>query len=211
MAESSVVFRGTKAGLKVVLDPNADLQKIKDDLKKKIRDSSSFFEGTSVNFVFTGKALTKEESDQIINLLSREIAMGSVMFEDEKQIPLNDAVFDGIEEGMTKFHKGIVRSGQRIHYVGNVVVIGDVNPGSEIVAGGNIVVMGSLRGLVHAGALGNNQAIVCAYVFQPTQLRIAGYIAMPPENDEARPKYPEVACIKDENLVIEAYLPSRAK
>ena len=211
MAESSVIFRGTKAGLKVIMDASADISRIKADLVKKIRDSRSFFEGTSVDLVFTGKSLAQGDVDQIMTLLSKEIEMGSVMFEDEKKIQLSEGVFDGIEEGMTKFFKGTIRSGQRIHYGGNVVVIGDVNPGGEVIAGGNIMVMGALRGLAHAGAIGNSQAMVCAFAFQPTQLRIAGLIAMPPEDEDTKPKYPEIALIKDDNLVIEPYLPLRAK
>jgi len=211
MTESSVILRGTKAGLKVILDASADLSKIKADLAKKIRDSRSFFEGASVNLVFTGKSLAQDEVEQIMSLLSKEIELGSVMFEDDKQVQVSEGVFDGIEEGMTKFFKGTIRSGQRIHYGGNVVVIGDVNPGGEVIAGGNIMVMGMLRGLAHAGAVGNTQAMVCAYVFQPTQLRIATLIAMPPDDESTRPNYPEIALVKGDNLVIEAYLPTRAK
>ncbi len=211
MAESAVIFRGTKAGLKVIMDASVDISRIKADLTKKIRDSRSFFEGTSVNLAFTGKSLSRDEVEQIMTLLSKEIEMGSVMFEDENRVQLSEGVFDGIEEGITKFFKGTVRSGQRIHYGGNVVVIGDVNPGGEVIAGGNIMVMGALRGLAHAGAVGNSQAMVCAFSFQPTQLRIAGLIAMPPEDEDTKPKYPEIAFVKDNNLVIEAYLPSRAK
>jgi len=211
MAESSVIFRGTKAGLKVIMNPSADISRIKTDLAKKIRDSHSFFDGTSVNLVFTGKSLSSGEVEQIMTLLSKEVEMGSVIFEDDKQIQLSEGVFDGIEEGMTKFFKGTVRSGQRIHFAGNVVIVGDVNPGGEVIAGGNIMVMGALRGLAHAGAVGNSQAVVCAFSFQPTQLRIAGLIAMPPEDEDIKPKYPEIAFVKDDNLVIEAYLPSRAK
>jgi len=211
MMENSVIFRGTKAGLKVVMDVSADISKIKNDLLKKIRDSRSFFEGSNVNLVFSGKILSQEEIDTIMSLLSREIEMGSVIFEDGKgEKPIED-VFDDIEEGATKFYKGTIRSGQKIKYGGNVVVIGDLNAGGEIVAGGNIMVMGTLRGLAHAGAMGNIHAMVCAFSFQPTQLRIANLIAMPPEGDITRSKYPEIAYVFDENIVIEAYLPSKAK
>ncbi|MHB9093639.1 MAG: septum site-determining protein MinC [Eubacteriales bacterium] len=101
--------------------------------------------------------------------------------------------------------KRTVRSGQCIQFDGNVVVMGDVNPGSEIIASGNIVVMGALRGVVHAGATGNEEATVSAFKLQPTQLRIANHITRPPDGDYAAPEHPEIARIKDGVVVIEVY------
>jgi septum site-determining protein MinC len=75
-----------------------------------------------------------------------------------------------------------LRSGQLLQHPGHVVVIGDVNPGAEIIAGGDVVVWGRVRGMIHAGALGDNNAIVCALELRPTQLRIGSHIATsPPE------------------------------
>ncbi len=88
------------------------------------------------------------------------------------------------------------RSGQSLRHPGHIVVIGDVNPGAEIVAGGNIVVWGRVRGLVHAGALGNVDAVICALDLAPTQLRIAGYIARSPEKRRRKPT-PEMASVRD--------------
>ena len=73
-----------------------------------------------------------------------------------------------------------LRSGHNINYFGHVVVLGDVNPGAEIVAGGNIVVWGHLRGTVHAGAEGNKNAVICALDMSATQLRIADQISVLP-------------------------------
>lgn len=101
--------------------------------------------------------------------------------------------------------KRTVRSGQCIQFDGNVVVMGDVNPGSEIIASGNIVVMGALRGVVHAGATGNEEATVSAFKLQPTQLRIANHITRAPDGDYPVPEHPEIARIKDGVVVIEIY------
>lgn len=101
--------------------------------------------------------------------------------------------------------KRTVRSGQCIQFDGNVVVMGDVNPGSEIIASGNIVVMGALRGVVHAGATGNEEATVSAFKLQPTQLRIANHITRAPDGDYPIPEHPETARIKDGVVVIEIY------
>lgn len=77
--------------------------------------------------------------------------------------------------------KRTIRSGQKINVSGTVVVLGDVNPGAEIVAGGDIVIFGALRGIAHAGASGNENSVVVALQLQPTQLRISQYIARAPE------------------------------
>jgi len=89
-----------------------------------------------------------------------------------------------------------LRSGQSLRYPGHVVVIGDVNPGAEIVAGGDIVVWGRVRGLVHAGALGDEEAVICALDLAPTQLRIAGCIARSPEGRRRTPT-PEMASVRE--------------
>lgn len=76
----------------------------------------------------------------------------------------------------THYHVGTLRGGQALHHVGNIVVVGDVNPGAELIASGDIVVVGALRGTAHAGAQGDRSARVIALEFAPTQLRIATVI-----------------------------------
>ena len=95
-----------------------------------------------------------------------------------------------------------LRSGQRVHYQGNVVVLGDVNPGAEIVAAGDIVVMGVLRGLAHAGAAGDSARVVAAFRLEATQLRIASHITRAPEGDRP-PDVPEVAQVRDGQVVLD--------
>ena len=102
-----------------------------------------------------------------------------------------------------KWVKGPLRSGSRVIYEGNVVVLGDVNPGAEIVASGSVVVWGRLRGVVHAGAEGNEEAVVCALELLPTQLRIAGEIAVSPKKQGKN--QPEVARLKDGRLTAEPW------
>ncbi len=102
-------------------------------------------------------------------------------------------------EDAAQWVKGPLRSGGRVLYEGNVVVLGDVNPGAEIVAGGSVIVWGRLRGVVHAGAQGDEKATVCALEFNPTQLRIAGEIAVSPK--KRGKSQPETAYLKDGHLV----------
>ncbi len=96
-----------------------------------------------------------------------------------------------------------LRSGHSVRHPGHVVVIGDVNPGAEIIAGGHVVVWGRLRGVVHAGAAGDESAMVCALDLAPTQLRIAGHITVSPSR-RGKPK-PERAFIRDDQLIAEPW------
>ena len=96
-----------------------------------------------------------------------------------------------------------MRSGQVVRHSGHVMVLGDVNPGAEIVAGGNVMVWGHLRGVVHAGAGGDERASVCALDLAPTQLRIAGRIAVSPKRrGNVRP---EMAFLRDGQLVAQPW------
>ncbi len=97
-----------------------------------------------------------------------------------------------------------LRSGRTVRNSGNVVVIGDVNPGAEIVAGGNVIVWGKLRGRVHAGANGDEAAVICALDLMPTQLRIAGYITTSPEDKRRKPR-PEMASVRQGRIVAEVW------
>lgn len=89
-----------------------------------------------------------------------------------------------------------LRNGRTVHSEGHVVVLGDVNAGAVVVAGGDVVVWGRLRGVVHAGANGNEKAVVCALHLAPTQLRIAGHITISPDDRRRNPK-PEMAQVRN--------------
>ena len=119
----------------------------------------------------------------------------------EKPTPLPVPVVAAEVRPEVLYHRGTLRGGQSLANVGHIVVVGDVNPGAEIVAGGDIVVFGALRGVAHAGAQGDRTARVYALVLEPTQLRIATTIAAGAERDGA--PVPEEAFLADgERIVI---------
>lgn len=111
--------------------------------------------------------------------------------------------------------RGTLRSGQVFRHAGTIMLIGDVNPGAEVISGGDIFVWGRLRGIVHAGAMGNERAVVCAIDFEPIQLRIAGYIAMSPKAVSNEPgrwfwrrnavEKPEVARVMGKQIVVDVW------
>jgi septum site-determining protein MinC len=99
--------------------------------------------------------------------------------------------------------KRTLRSGSKVEHPGHVTIIGDVNPGAEVVAGGDVVVWGKLRGMVHAGAEGNLDAVVCALELAPTQLRIGDKLALTPP--QAGKTHPEIARVRGDQVVAEAW------
>ena len=109
----------------------------------------------------------------------------------EEKTTINSSL-DG-EEAV--FLERTLRSGHKVSHPGHIVVLGDVNPGAELIAGGNIIVWGKLLGVAHAGAGGDEEAVVCALDLSPTQLRIADKISVSPPR-KGKPK-PEIACLED--------------
>lgn len=110
----------------------------------------------------------------------------------------------GMAPGNALLLKETLRSGRAVYHEGHIVIIGDVNPGAEVVAHGDIIVWGKLRGLVHAGAMGERTAAVYALDLSPTQLRIADQIAITPKSNKHHPM-PEMAMIRDNQIVAEAW------
>lgn len=107
--------------------------------------------------------------------------------------------------GETLLIKRTLRSGQQVRHDGNVVVLGDVNPGAEVVATGDIVVMGVLRGVAWAGCKGDLNAVVAAFRLQPTQLRIGHLISRPPDGEPLNTNQPEIAHVRGGKVIIDAY------
>lgn len=126
----------------------------------------------------TGKNLSEEESKEIEKIIKDKIDI-QITFGIPKILGLHGikkAFNKEIAVSETKFHRGALRSGQRIEYEGSLVVLGDVNAGAEVIAGENIVVLGILRGLAHAGAKGNKEAIIAAASIEAPQIRISNII-----------------------------------
>jgi septum site-determining protein MinC len=125
-----------------------------------------------------------------------------------------DKTGDGNREGASDIQNAVLvrrtlRSGQSLRHGGHLVIIGDVNPGAEIVAAGDVVVWGRLRGIVHAGAGGDETAVVCALALAPMQLRISRHIARLPDVELNRGYedrgVPEVASVQDGQIVVELW------
>ncbi len=110
------------------------------------------------------------------------------------------------DAGEALYLRRTLRSGARIRHHGNLVLLGDINPGAEVAASGDIIVWGTIRGMVHAGALGDDSAIICALGLTPTQLRIGSHYALPPtEKNNTGPGTPERVRLENGRLVVEPW------
>ena len=98
-----------------------------------------------------------------------------------------------------------LRSGASIRFEGDVLMFGDVNPGAQVVAAGNVIVLGAIKGLVHAGATGDEDCFILGFDLKPTQIRIGRKIAVPPAREGARTAHHEIARVADGQIVIEPY------
>src|SRR5512142_1284314 len=124
---------------------------------------------------------TTEHTAQLLGLATR---VSKPRPEESRQYSVED-----LGEETALFLNRTLRSGTRIEFSGHVVVMGDVNPGAEIVAEGNVIIWGRLRGMVHAGSKGNRSAVICALDLSPTQLRIADEVsAMLKPRENPRPE-----------------------
>ncbi|HEY3474057.1 MAG TPA: septum site-determining protein MinC [Anaerolineales bacterium] len=221
---SLIQIKGLRDGLLVSLD-DAPWEEQRTALLAQVDGQPTFFQGARLALDVASQVLHVNELVDLRDQLSeRGISLWAVISESpttEKTAQLlglatriskprpeegrKFAVEDLGEETALFLHRTL-RSGTRIEFAGHVVVMGDVNPGAEIVAHGNVVVWGRLRGMVHAGVKGNRNAVICALDLSPTQLRIADEVsaAIKPQQ---HPR-PEVVRInKDGKLQAELWSP----
>jgi septum site-determining protein MinC len=205
MAKEYVTLKGTKDGVRVILDTAVPFNVIFDEIIKKFESASSFFSKGKCTISFENRHISDADRLKLEQKISEALTdcEFSVTYDEDKAAAVK--MFTDIKEGYTKFYEGTVRSGRLLQSEGNLVVLGDINPGAEVVAAGNIVVMGSVRGIVHAGCTGNREAFIVALNLSPTQVRIADIITRPPDDDKRKNIVPEKAYIRDETIYIEEY------
>ena len=173
-------------------------------LRKKIPDLKKLYQGEHTPIVITGKVLKNKEIDEIQELIKKYLDV-QIKFDSPRTLGLHGIVKTYNKEiaiSETKFHRGAVRSGQKLEFEGSIVIMGDVNDGAEVIAGDNIVILGALRGLAHAGAKGNVNAIIAASSIDAPQLRIANIIKER-EKEEIQEDKKTYACLDEKgNLVM---------
>lgn len=210
--KNPIAFKGTSNGLFLNIDDDVLFEEIPKCMTSLLEKSKQFYKGGTI-IGLVGKKLSYKEKAIIETLLVDSFDLKVESLETpEKSTPKklqNESLEPEIKEVIVEkivvkevpviveekmpiqpsnrahYVFGTLRSGKSIEFAGDIVVIGDVNPGAVIVAEGNIFVMGRVMGFVHAGSAGDEKAFVVANALKPTQIRIAKYISVPPSEDFA--------------------------
>ncbi|RYD02212.1 hypothetical protein N752_26255 [Desulforamulus aquiferis] len=207
-----VNIKGTRHGLLILFDPTRDFDDIRNNLKNKMEAARGFFKGAEFAFYQEPEVVEQkkllEEICQEYGLIHQPDIKSKINNQAEaaKVTAASQAMAgEKIKEkaatstqGDTLLVKRSLRSGQQINYPGHVVILGDIHAGAEVIAYGNVMVMGACRGVVHAGAGGNKTARVVAHRLSPAQLRISSSIACSPSDKHSVAKYPEIAYLSPE-------------
>ena len=183
---------------------DAEQKKIITELTKKLPDLKKLYKDEKTPIKIVGKVLKNKEIDEIQDLIKEKLNV-EIDFDMPKSLGLSSITRTFKQEvaiSETKFHRGSLRSGQRIETEGSIVIIGDVNSGAEVIASDNIVVVGNLRGLAHAGAKGNKNAIIAAGRLDSVQLRISNIVKEIDRDEEIAHKQAYIF-VQDDKIVIE--------
>lgn len=221
----AVSIKGTRHGLLIHFDPDRDFEDVRQNLYKKMESARGFFNGAK--FAFYQEPVEKEHQQVLEEICHKyglihqpEIRAKITCSLDstdsttpDKNTPVEAEPTPNLNKPLkvdTLLVKRSLRSGQKINYPGHVVILGDIHAGAEVVAYGNVMVMGCCRGVVHAGASGNNLARVIAHRLTPAQLRISTSIACAPQDTQGHADYPEIAYLSaDGQIIVEMYNSSR--
>ncbi len=176
--KSCITINLRKDNIIIKINEDSSQEEIVYMLRKKIPELKKLYQGETTPIVITGKVLKNKEIDEIQELIKRYLDV-NIKFDSPRTLGLHGITRTYNKEiatSETKFHRGSVRSGQKIEFEGSIIVLGDVNDGAEVIAGENIVILGILRGLAHAGAKGNKDAMIAASSVEAPQLRIANVV-----------------------------------
>ncbi|MBD7962486.1 septum site-determining protein MinC [Fictibacillus norfolkensis] len=185
--QHNVTIKGTKDGLVLLLDDKCSFDLLVEELNDKLTaGSSQMLNGPviSVKVKAGNRYLTAEQEEKLLEVLKQK----ENLFLDhiESEVITKAEAEEMRKDAQVVTVSKVVRSGQVLDIQGDLLLIGDVNPGATVMATGNIYILGSLKGIAHCGTKGNEEAIIAASVMKPSQLRIAHHINRAPDS------YPEL-------------------
>lgn len=198
----SVTIKSNKYGINLILDADMSFADLIKAVVEKFKASANFFKNAKLAISFEGRHLSDEEQQQIIAAIEENttIEILCIVESGTEQEAIMKEQVEAFNEAVQKqcenvaavsvpeqFYRGTLRSGQVITSESSVTIIGDVNPGAKIIAQGNIVILGALKGNVHAGCTGDRSCFVFALDMQPIQIQIGDLIAKSP--DKPQPKH----------------------
>ncbi len=201
MTKHNIIIKGTKDGLMFLLNDDCSYDEVIEELKEKLENShQTILTGPVTRVIIkTGaRKFTAFQEETIRNIFSTK---GNLIIHSIEHDVVENKSNDCLDK--IEIITGTIRSGQVQEYQGNVLYIGDINPGGILKAIGDIYVLGTIRGIVHAGMNGNKEAIIAASIMEPTQIRIADVISRPIEEEQPRSLKHEFAYVLDERIFID--------
>lgn len=200
-----ITIRGTKEGLILFLDDECSFSDLVSELKEKLTSKyPQTSEGPAVHVKVSvgNRYLSETQTKQLKTIINEKQRL--VVNQIESNVITKDEAEILRKEVQTTTIVKVVRSGQVVEIIGDLLLIGDVNPGGTVIATGNIYILGVLRGIAHAGSKGNKEAVISASRMEPSQLRIAEIVSRPPDHEENERHEMECAYIgKDDKIAIE--------
>lgn len=214
-----IAIKGGKDGLRLVLSAEATWDELLLDLHAHLGQGPDFFHGAELTIDTGERSLSEPELQALLAAMAEHGLHPSALATSSRESrsagravglttkpATRPAVAPVADVEQALLVQRTLRSGQILRHPGHITVIGDVNPGAEVIASGSIVVWGRVRGKVHAGALGDTTAVVCAIELTPTLLQIGTHFAGPPAT---RPTGPEVAHLTAQGIEVEPWESSR--
>lgn len=202
--ENCVTINLKQEEIIVKISEQATHEEVLNCMKDKIPQLSKMYKEEKIPICVTGKVLKEKEMEEIKELIKKDIDV-DIQFDSPKEMGLTGIkrVYEkSTDNSETKYYRGSLRCGQKMEFEGSIVIIGDVNGGAEVIAGENIIVLGTLRGLAHAGAKGNKKAIISASSIDTSQMRIANLVKEI-SKEEIQIKKCVYVYIKENEIIIE--------
>lgn len=196
-----VTIKGVKEGLIFLFDDTCKFDALINDLRTKLtKTHQNILSGPDIQVqIRLGKRIISENQKKLItDIIAKR---GNLIIRSIDSTPEIMKVIESTNQ--LKILKTMIRSGQTIHHDGDILVLGDVNPGGTITSTHNIYILGSLRGMAHAGINGKEQSIIASSYMKPTQLRIAGIISRPPDEWGIEEAFMEFAYLSDGQMKID--------
>lgn len=201
--KNCISIQTKKNNVIIKISEDSTEKEILSDLKKKMSELKKLYKDDTTPILITGKVLTNQEMEQIKENIQKILPV-DVEFDKPRSLGLHGikkTFSKDVATSKTQFHRGSLRSGQKVEFEGSLVILGDVNAGAEVLAEENIVVLGTLRGMAHAGAKGNKEAIIAANSIESPQIRIAN-IVKEIEKEELAENIKTCAYVNEEEQVV---------
>ena len=187
----------------IKISEDAKFEILVKELKHKVIQLKKLYKDEKTPIEVTGKVLKNKEIVEIEKIIKSVLDV-DVDFDMPRELGLSNirkTFTQEVSTSETKFHRGSLRSGQKVEEDGSIVILGDVNSGAEVIASDNIVILGTLRGLAHAGAKGNKEAIIAAGRLDTVQMRIANIVKEFNREEETLRRL-SYAYVNDENKIV---------